>query len=322
MVESFWYESCATGSLTFRRNLLLVICLAIPLGITPMLAGCGAESVRNFDEKLATIGDQPPSLPSAAEYRTEPGETTLTSQKTDASSDQPPQVRRRIVYTTTLGMVVEKYSTFEKSFQALVQSNNGFIAKSETKRNYEDRQTGLWVARIPVQQYSSFLREVVDLGFAESRTEDANDVTSEFVDIEARIRNNQELERRIITMLEERTGKLSDVIEIERELSRVREEVERMQGRLRVLADQSELATITVRVREEIEYVPPQAPTLPTRLASTWASSVGALGRTGEGILLAAVAVLPWFVSVLVIAALFGFPVWWWRRSAHPSSAS
>ena len=123
----------------------------------------------------------------------------------------------------------------------LVNKHGGFVASSDTDRTYNDRQTGTWVIRIPVDSYSAFLRGVSVLGFAESRSENAQDVTEEYVDVEARIKNKSKLEERIITMLEERTGKLSDVLEIERELSRVREEIERMEGRLRFLKDRTSL---------------------------------------------------------------------------------
>ncbi|EMB16759.1 hypothetical protein RE6C_02574 [Rhodopirellula europaea 6C] len=139
------------------------------------------------------------------------------------------------------------------------------------------------------------------MGFAESRTEDAQDVTEEFVDVEARIRNNKKLEERIITMLEERTGKLSDVLEIERELSRVREEIERMEGRLRVLSDRSALATITIQCREEKEYVPPAAPTFSSRIQKSWSQSINAMKQTGENIVIAAIAILPWFLVIGVL---------------------
>ena len=158
------------------------------------------------------------------------------------------------------------------------------------------------MARVPVDRYTAFLADVTELGFAESRNEDAQDVTEQFVDIEARLKNKRELEKRIITMLEERTGKLADVLEIERELSRVREEIEVMEGRLRYLADRTSLATVTIKCREEKEYVPEAAPTFDSRISEAWRQSLAALRRTGEEIAVALVACVPW---VLV----FGLPI-------------
>ncbi|MEP3901539.1 DUF4349 domain-containing protein [Rhodopirellula bahusiensis] len=203
---------------------------------------------------------------------------------------------------------MKEYAIFESELPDLVDQHGGFISNSETNRRYNNRQSGLWVARIPVANYVDFLQGVTGLGFAESRNEDAQDVTAEFVDVEARIRNNKKLEERIITMLEERTGKLSDVLEIERELSRVREEIERMEGRLRVLADRSSLATITIKCREEKEYVPPASPTFSSRIQMSWSESINAMKQTGENIAIAAIALLPWLfvfaVPILVSVAV------------------
>ena len=167
----------------------------------------------------------------------------------------------------------------------------------------------MWVARIPVDRYSGFLASVSGLGFAESRREDAKDVTDEFVDVEARIRNSKKLEERIITLLDERTGKISDVLEIERELARVREEIERMEGRLRLLADQSALATVTIQCREEREYEPPTAPTLGSRIRKSWENSLNSMQTVAESLLVATVAIAPWLgvlaVPVILIVAIF-----------------
>jgi hypothetical protein len=224
------------------------------------------------------------------------------------------KIQRRIVYDSQLSLVVKDYTIFESAITKLVESHRGFIAKSETNRRYESRQSGTWVARIPAENYTDFLTAVGQLGFAESRSENAQDITAEYVDVEARIRNNQQLEQRVLEMLEERTGKLSDVLEIERELARVRDEIERMQGRLRVLRDQSSLATITLQVREEKAYIPSAAPTLGTRVSTTWRQSLSMLRQAGESCLIATVAVVPWVLVIGFFAGAFYVVIrWLWR---------
>ncbi|PHQ32754.1 hypothetical protein CEE69_24135 [Rhodopirellula bahusiensis] len=288
------------------RNGLLLILLSI--------AGCGQQSSQ-FSTKLDLVSEQAVQERTAAAFSV--AQTPNRSSEIDEADsgaledDQTSKVaksNRRIVYNTHLSLVVKEYAIFESELPDLVDQHGGFISNSETNRRYNNRQSGLWVARIPVANYVDFLQGVTGLGFAESRTEDAQDVTAEFVDVEARIRNNKKLEERIITMLEERTGKLSDVLEIERELSRVREEVERMEGRLRVLADRSSLATITIKCREEKEYVPPASPTFSSRIQMSWSESINAMKQTGENIAIAAIAVLPWLfvfaVPILVSVAV------------------
>ncbi len=221
---------------------------------------------------------------------------------------------RKIVYTSSIGLVVEDYKAFESELPKLVRQHGGFVASSDTDRRYQNNQSGRWVVRIPVDQYSDFLSGVGALGFTESRSENAQDVTEEYVDLEARIENKKKLESRILTMLEERTGKLSEVLEIERELARVREEIERMEGRLRFLKDRTSLATITINCREEKEYEPPDPPTLLSRITASWTGSLTSLGRTGENLLVGTIAVAPWVVVLAIPFLIVRYLVKRWRR--------
>ncbi len=96
------------------------------------------------------------------------------------------------------------------------------------------------------------------LGQVTKIAEATDDVTEEYIDVEARLANSKRLEERIVELLEERSGKLADILEIERELARVRETIERIEGQLRYLSNQTSLATITIELREQKDYVPPE----------------------------------------------------------------
>jgi hypothetical protein len=78
----------------------------------------------------------------------------------------------------------------------------------------------------------------------------AEDVSEEFVDLTARMANSHRLEERLVELLRTRTGKLQDVLTVERELARVREEIERMEGRLRFLKNSAQLSTLAVTLYE------------------------------------------------------------------------
>lgn len=81
-------------------------------------------------------------------------------------------------------------------------------------------------------------------------TSSSKDVSEEYYDVEARIRNKQKTESRLVTLLEKEAGNLEQVLKVEEKLDRVREEIERMQGRLRVLRDQTSLATVTLNIEQ------------------------------------------------------------------------
>jgi hypothetical protein len=163
---------------------------------------------------------------------------------------------------------------------------------------------------VPVATFEEFLNASGNLGVPERREQNGQDVTEEYVDLEARIRSKKQLEERILELLAANKGEIKDVIEVERELSRVRTEIEQMEGRLRYLADRTELTTVTLTVREEKEYQPPQAPGLGSQIAATWSNSTTGIWSLGKGIVLVAVATLPWLILVGIVVG----PLWAWRR--------
>ncbi|WP_413432532.1 DUF4349 domain-containing protein [Crateriforma spongiae] len=284
--------------------------LWIGIATALLVAGCGMPEA-GYSGKMASV-----DTAEAAAYESESADALMSAlAEADGSGNAADRAngatKRRIIYQTRLSMVVEDYQVFEAKLPQLVRDHDGFVSNAETNRRYRDEQSGTWVVRVPVDRYDGFLAGVMGLGFAESRKEDAQDVTEEYVDVESRIKNSQRLEQRMVDLLEERSGKLSDVLEIERELARVREEIERMQGRLRVLADRTTLATVTIQCREERKYTPPAAPTFTSRIGQSWSHSLASLRLTAENAVVLAVGAVPW----LVVGGFVLLPtVWWWRR--------
>lgn len=111
-------------------------------------------------------------------------------------------------------------------------------------------------------------------------------------------------------LLEDPSGEIKDVIEVERELGRVRGAIEQMEGRLRYLTDRAELTTVVIIAREEQNYVPPEAPTFAARVGGAWGNSLAGMRTFGEQIVVATVAALPW----IVVAGVVLTPGWWYAR--------
>lgn len=105
--------------------------------------------------------------------------------------------------------------------------------------------------KIPSAKFDSAMTGLPALGKVEHSSVSAEDVGEEFVDISARVANAKRLEERLITLLATKTGKLEDVLRVERELARVREEIERHEGRIRYLTTRVAMSTIHANVHEK-----------------------------------------------------------------------
>jgi hypothetical protein len=146
------------------------------------------------------------------------------------------------------------------------------------------------------------------------RRTQAEDKTEEYVDLQARITNKREIERRILKLIESRSTDLREIVSLEAELGRVREEVERLQGRLQLLAKITELSTIRVTLREASKYVPAPARTFPAQVRATWNRSYGTFVGFCKALTLCAVALAPW-LPVLAVITLGS--LWVVRRSVR-----
>ena len=211
--------------------------------------------------------------------------TTLasTNQPEPANPPATAGMSRKIIYDAQVDLIVESVDPIAKKVATLVQDARGYIAEQNVTGSPGSLRSIHWRIRIPVEQFDSFVESVVSLGELERNNRTSQDVSDQYYDLEARIKNKKVEEQTLNKILQERSGKLEDVLKIEIELSRVRGEIEQLEGKIRVLENLSSLATLTLNVREREKYAPPprsspaSAPRSPgpgtarSRAWSTWA---------------------------------------------------
>ena len=281
----------------YRRTWPVVAALTL----TILAVGCGADQqmgamsvARNFSiHESAAM----PKAVSALAPGTPPVEADEVSKATATAG-------RKIIYNARIDLVTEDLSGLESKLTALIATAKAYVADSDRTGKAGVSLRGSWKVRVPVEAYDAFVKGATGLGELVSLKADSQDVSEEYYDLDARQAAKKVEEDRLLKHLTESTGKLEDILAVERELSRVRTEIERMQGRLRALANWTTLATVTISAGEIKGYVPPQAPTLATKVARTFAESVESLQRFGESVLIACVAIVPWLPIYLVGLAI------------------
>ncbi len=215
-------------------------------------------------------------------------------------------VPRKIIYNATVDLIADNFSLSESRLMALVKTNHGYIAEVNIGAAPGTPRQGNWKIRVPEAQFAAFMADVTKLGELQNTRTDSQDVTAQFTDLQARIANKQVEESRLIVLLQRQNAKLSEILQVERELSRVRGEIEQMQGQLRLLANQSALATVTVTLHEVKGYVAPKPTTFGSEISRTFDSSLGEIRDIGKGLVLTLVSIVPW----LPLIALIVFPAW------------
>jgi len=156
--------------------------------------------------------------------------------------------------------------------------------------------------RVPVAALSALQARVASLGDVVSQSSSASDVTQQHVDMAARLKNLRAEEVRLRSLLA-RAGGVSDLLEVERELSRVRGDIESMQAQLAYLESQAAMATLSVTLAQPGALVRPPAATW--GIAEAFTSGVQAAVGLVRAFITGAIALSP-----IAVLALLGWGVW------------
>jgi hypothetical protein len=248
---------------------------------------------------------------------TEP--TAIPARATGGDRDATP-TPPMILRTAQIVVIAQNLDKARAGVDEIVQRYGGYLGDLNATAPSDGPRKLTATLRIPAGQLDAALAEVKKLGRVESESQSGQDVTAQYVDLEARLSNARNTERRLIDLLNQRTGKLSDVLEVETEVSRVREEVERMEGERRLMAKQVEFATVTATLSEE--YKAP-ARALPDSLGTRFRN---AAVEGYQSVVDFVIGVILFFISngpmLLVWVAILFFPVRWAYRRMRKYTSS
>ena len=156
-----------------------------------------------------------------------------------------------LVRTARLMLSATDFEAARKRFEAIVSQAGGFMGHVVVSGAPRDRRSLSATVRVPSAQFEKALAALRTIGVVTSESQDGEDVTQQSVDLDARLVNARASEARLKTILEQRTGRLSDVLDVEREISRVRGEIERMEAERKSLDGRIQFASINVTILEE-----------------------------------------------------------------------
>ena len=159
----------------------------------------------------------------------------------------------------------------------IARRTNAVIANTSMAGGRDETRAATIELRVPSERFDEAVNGLSPIGKVESVNVSVQDVGEEYVDIQARVANARRLEQRLVELLANRTGKLSDVLSVERELARVREEIERYEGRMRYLRTRASISTLSVSLHEPFPIVAehPGAHPIGDAFIQAWRNLVG-----------------------------------------------
>jgi len=296
--------------------------LLVAAAIAALIPACGTKSESNAPAEPPGAARLSQAVTEAAPAPMVEGSSARAVTPPSAlptSASQDSIVPSMIIRTGQAYIEVDSLELGIAQVQRLARIVGGYIANSSIQAGEGQQRSATLEIKVAASRYDQALNGLTGIGKLLSSTTNAQDVGEEFVDVTARVANARRLEERLLTLLATRTGRLDDVLAVERELARVREEVERYDGRLRFLRSRVAVSTLTVTVAERGPIVgQPGSNVIVEAFKRAWrdfvtviASGIGLLGG-----------LLP--LLALVVLVVFGWRRW--RRGAsaahHPASAA
>jgi hypothetical protein len=156
-----------------------------------------------------------------------------------------------IIRTATLRIVAKDFNAVRPAVESIASSLAGFLDHMTVTGDTASARQLRAILRVPGDRMTDALARLRQLGAVVEDTQGAQDVTDQMVDLDARLANARATEQRLTEILKNRTGKLSDVLEVEREVSRVRLEIERIDAEKANLDRRVTYATIDISITEE-----------------------------------------------------------------------
>jgi hypothetical protein len=231
------------------------------------------------------------------------------------STQQPtPMIAR----TVSLVVLVKDVNSARSLLDALLVRYRGYSAQL-TVSSQENAPRSLQASlRIPAPELMSALAEIRTFGRVENETQSGEEVTQQHTDLVARLQNSRETEVQLRGILQQRTGKVSDVLEVEQEIERVRGEIETMEAEQKTLEHRVDFATVDLQLTEEYKaQLNPPADSVSTRLHNAFVAGYHNATETLLGILLFFEEYGPTLLIWLAILALPVFLFWHRYKRMH-----
>jgi hypothetical protein len=316
-----------------------------------MSFGCGAQrstvgSSSNSNSNKISFGlydissSSPYSVVTSAFESTAPARATVANTSANASArpasvndhnssdkqtiaiQQNPGIGRRIVRNAELQLETSKPEDSQQKIAAIAENSGGFVVESQQSMSdihSPNRDMVAMTVRVPGDRFASSVDDIRRTGERViSENIKGEDVTEEFIDIEARLKAKKALEEQFMTIMK-RADTVEDALSVQSQLADVRGEIEKIEGRKRFLENQASLSTIKVRLQT------------PAALAASGEGFgyrlTDSLSRGSDSALNFILGLITFLIAVLPFTLFVGLPLgllfrYFWRRQSRPKSVS
>ena len=272
-----------------------------------LLAGCGS-SISSKDGGYYSVKE---AASAEAGYDTAAGAGSSAIVPEDLP-DATDETAQKIIYNADMRMESTDFNAARDTLLAAVDANDAWLEYSSLSGSEKDHDRyAYYTVRVPVENYRTFLADVGEAGSVLDISETAENITSSYIDVQARL-SALETQRDRLNDLADQAETTADLLEIESQLSEVQYQLENYTRQLRSMDQQITYSTVDIYLRE-VAVLTPTGVTFIERIADAFGSGWGAFVGFVQGLIIALVYL--WPVVLLVVVIVLLVRVW---RKRHP----
>jgi Domain of unknown function (DUF4349)/Putative zinc-finger len=281
----WWWKAAAVG--------------VVAVGV---LAVIGVRSVqRPAASQLTTLHPSP-------QYETSP--TVTPTLRSEGYTEQTGDITLRLIARTAqLELATKDFERARLDMDGIVSRHHGYIGEMTARADNGTAKLLTAQLQIPAAERAAAITDLKRIARVVAETQTAEDVSKQSADLDARLANARISEARLRELLRLGTGTVSAVVEVERELSRIRGEIEHMEAERRGMNARVEMTTVSVTIREEVA-----GGSLTTAAQQGWRNVGGGLEEAAEIVLAYGPVAILW-AGLLVLPARWGWRRWCKGRS-------
>ncbi|MEO8946698.1 MAG: DUF4349 domain-containing protein [Gemmatimonadaceae bacterium] len=267
--------------------------LAIPCFVLLEACGPAGDRARSSPAASAIVAPMPTAdaAPQALGTIAQAGSTPSVSSFWDA---------QKLIRSAELEIEVKDIQSSMHLADSIVRQHGALLADSKLSQDADGRRQAELSIRVPSDSFANTVATLRQLGDVRSEAVNTQDVTKEYTDLQTRLTVKEEEVGRLRSLLNERTAKLTDVLDVERELARAVTELEQMKGEQRYYDQQIALSSITLTLTDRTRSIGAQV-----------TAPVGRALRASFGVIGTSLSAMVYVVALLLPWAILGLVIWW-----------
>lgn len=276
-------------------------------------SACGKSSQDNPTTKAKVVGsegrlgapdtavEQEQGLSSGEAQGISRDEAALGAPAQSAPLPPLPGLPSKVIKTASVEIKVSK-DRFQIQFSktnVIAEALGGFISNSNVSETSGKISSGVVTMRVPADKFQTAVARLKALGKVTAEEQSGQDVSREFVDLEARLRHAKAQEAFFLRLLDQ-SKTITDLLQVQQQLGNIQLQIEQLQGQLQFLKDQTDFSTITARI-----YEPGAKPGPVKGLGKAWREAIDAFQSVLAWVIVAAGTVVP--LGLLALIAVFAY---------------